>query len=233
MADACGHHHPDTGLRGAALTGADLRDTVLVGTKRAMWRADGADMTGALTDEKSSGAPVAKLPAADMLGEHARWCESGGAEGKPSVFDDVDLRSLKSIRGLTLTGLSARRAIFYGLDMEGVQLQGAMLEGADLRSARMRGADLRGARLKGARLTGADLRDAQLGPLMIAQDRLLPADLTGAYLRGADLSGADLRRAILVQADLSRATLHGAQTRHAEFLAAQMHGVRGLVLDHE
>ncbi|MGO4612388.1 pentapeptide repeat-containing protein, partial [Variovorax sp. 2RAF20] len=69
-----------------------------------------------------------------MISDHARWCETGGAEGKPSVFDRADLRNLKSIRGFNLTALSAKSAVFYGLDMEGVQMQGAQLEGADLRA---------------------------------------------------------------------------------------------------
>ena len=54
-------------LSGADLSGADLRDAILVGTKIAMWRTDGANMTGALTDERSSGSPVNKMPAAEML----------------------------------------------------------------------------------------------------------------------------------------------------------------------
>ena len=218
-------------LSGADLSGADLRDAVLVGCKMAMWRTDGADMTGALTDNRAAGEPVDKMPAAEMLAEHAQWCETGGASGRPSVFDGVDLRKLGSITGYNLTALSAKRAVFYGLDMEGVQLQGAHLEGADLRSVNLRGADLRGARLARARLNGADLRQAQLGPLMIAADRLLPVDLTGACLRGADLSGADMKRANLTQADLSRATLRGACLRQAELVGAITDGARGLELD--
>jgi uncharacterized protein YjbI with pentapeptide repeats len=220
-------------MSGCDLTGADLRDAVLVGVTSSMWRTDGANLEGALTDEGSSGAPVAKLPAADMLHEHAVWCESGGAEGRPSVFDNVDLRGLKTITGLNLTALSARGAVFYGLNMDGVQLQGARLEGADLRSTNLRRADLRGARLAGARLNGADLREARLGPLMIGPDRLLPADLTGAILRSADLSGSDLRRAVLAGADLTRATLHGVQARHADFTDAVLTGVRGLEIQGE
>lgn len=218
-------------LSGADLSGADLRDAVLVGVKSAMWRTDGADMEGALTDTRSAAQPLTRMPAAEMLRDHARWCETGGAEGQPSVFDGVDLRPLKSIVGLNLTALSAKGAVFYGLDMEGVQLQGAHLEGADLRSARLRRADLRGARLKDARLNGADLREAQLGPLMLTADRLLPADLSGANLRGADLSGADLRRAVMTGCDLARALLHGAQTRQADFTNANLTGVRGLTVD--
>lgn len=218
-------------LSGADLSGADLRDAVLVGVKSAMWRTDGADMAGALTDNRSAGESLAKMPAAEMLREHAQWCETGGVEGQPSVFDGVDLRPLKSITGLNLTALSAKRAIFYGLDMEGVKLQGAHLEGADLRSVRLRNADLRGARLARARLDGADMRSVQLGPLMLGPERLLPADLTGASLRDTDLSGADLRRAVLAGADLGRTVFHGAQTRQTDFTDANLATVRGLVRD--
>lgn len=214
-------------LSGADLSGANLRDAVLVGVTATQWRTDGADMTGALTESSSAGEPVGALPVDEMLRAHALWCETSGAEGRPSAFDGVDLRQLKSIASLNLTALSARKAVFYGLDMEGVQLQGARLEGADLRSTRLRGADLRGARLTGARLDGADLREARLGPLLIGPERLLPADLGGASLRGADLSGADLSRAALTGADLSRARLHGAQMQQADMANAVLNGARG------
>ncbi len=215
-------------LSGADLSGADLTDAVLVGVKTEAWRTDGADLSGALTDAGSGHPNVSPQMAAERLGAHARWCESSGAEGQPSVFDDLDLRLLESVRGFNLTALSARRAVFYGLDMQGVKLQGAHLEGADLRTCNLRGADLRGARLAGARLNDADLRQAHLGPLLIGQDRLLPADLTGAVLRGADLSGADLRHACLAGADLRRARLGGAQTKLADFTLAQLVGASGL-----
>ncbi|RZJ19195.1 MAG: pentapeptide repeat-containing protein [Brevundimonas sp.] len=215
-------------LSGADLSGADLRDAVLVGVKAAMWRTDGARMEGALTDDRPAGSPVERMPAAEMLREHALWCETGGAKGQPSVFDKVDLRPLKSITGLNLTALSAKGAVFYGLDMQGVQLQGAQLQGADLRSANLRRADLRGARLTGARLNGADLREAQLGPLMLGPDRLLPADLSDACLRAADLSGADLRRASFRGADLARTLLHGAQTKLTDLSGANLTAIKGL-----
>lgn len=214
-------------LSGADLSGANLTDAVLVGIKKDAWKTDGADLKGALTDDRSGQPHVSPQQAAERLGEHARWCDTNGADGKPSVFDDLDLRLLESVRGFNLTALSARRAIFYGLDMEGVQLQGAHLEGADLRACKLRGADLRGARLAGARLNGADLREAHLGPLLIGQDRLFPADLTGAVLRGADLSGADLRRASLAEADLRRARLLGTQTAQADFTLALLQDTVG------
>ncbi|HWW25492.1 MAG TPA: pentapeptide repeat-containing protein, partial [Caulobacter sp.] len=138
-------------LSGANLVGADLRNAVLVGAKTMSWNINDTNMDGALTD-KASGKDVSDMPYEQMIADHARWCETGGAEGAPSVFDKADLRNLKSVRGFNLTALSAKGAVFYGLDMESVQMQGAQLEGADLRSCNLRRADLRGARLKGAKL---------------------------------------------------------------------------------
>jgi uncharacterized protein YjbI with pentapeptide repeats len=214
-------------LSGADLRGADMRDTVLVGaTIRACNTAD-ARMEGALTDqvpaERSSMPPYA-----DMLKAHALWCETGGVEGAPSVFDGADLRGQKSISAYNLTALSAKGAVFYGVDMEGVQLQGAHLEGADLRACNLRRADLRGARLMGAKLSGADLRECLLGPLLIQTDRVLPSDLTRVVAKGADFSDADLRHAIMVLADVSRANFTGASLRQADLTGANRTGARGL-----
>ncbi len=213
-------------LSGADLTGADLRDAVLTGASTFAWRVDKADMTGVLTDA-AVGVDVAALPYEQMIHDHARWCETGGREGAPSVFNNADLRNLKSVRGFNLTALSAKGAVFYGLDMEGVQLQGAHLEDADLRACNLRRADLRGARLARAKLSGSDLRDAQMGPLMIAADRFLPCDLTGAVLKNADLARVDLRRAKLNDADLSWANFTNAMVKDAEINGALTTGTRG------
>lgn len=214
-------------LSGADLTGADLRDCVLVGAKTFAWNVSEANMSGALTD-KPAGPDVLDLPYEKMIHEHARWCETGGQEGSPSVFDGADLRNLKTISGFNLTALSAKGATFYGLDMQGIQLQGAHLEGADLRNCNLRRADLRGARLQGAKLSGSDLRDAQMGPLLIAPERNLPCDMTRALLKNADLARADLRQAILVDADLSRANFTGAVIKGIDITGAQREGARGL-----
>ena len=48
----------------------------------------------------------------------------------PTTLERTDLRALETIRGFNLTALSAKGAVFFGLDMEGVQLQGAHLDGA-------------------------------------------------------------------------------------------------------
>ena len=184
-------------------------------------------MSGVLTDEPS-GRALDELPYAQMIKDHARWCETGGGEGKPSSFDGADLRALSSIAGYNLTALSAKGAVFYGIMMEGVQMQGAHLEGADLRNCVLRRADLRGARLVGAKLSGADLREAQMGPLLLGADRVLPCNLTGAQLKATDLTNADVRHAIFVDADLSRANFTGAQLKQANFSGIQRQGTRGL-----
>ena len=76
-------------LSGADLAGADLRDAVLVGAKTLQWNVSNANMSGALTD-KPAGIAAASLPYKTMIQDHARWCETGGLHGAPSVFDGAD-----------------------------------------------------------------------------------------------------------------------------------------------
>jgi len=214
-------------LSGADLSGADLRDAVLVGATIYACNTQDARLDGALTDQPS-GRDVSELPYAEMVAAHAQWCETEGAAGSPSVFDGADLRALKSIKGYNLTAMSAKGAVFYGLDMEGVQLQGAHLEGADLRACNLRRADLRGARLMGAKLSGSDLREAVLGPLLIGADRLLPCDMTRVIAKGTDFTDATLNHAVMVFADVSRANFTGASLRQADLSGAHRPGARGL-----
>src|SRR3569623_1585082 len=114
-------------LSGADLAGADLRAAILVGATTSSCQFGGALMDGVLTDKLP---PGGVLPYAELLMEHAQWCESQGVLGKPSSFDGADLRLLASVKGYNLTALSAKGATFYNLDMEGVQMQGAQLAGA-------------------------------------------------------------------------------------------------------
>ena len=214
-------------LSGADLQGADMRDCVLVGATIYACNTTDARMDGALTD-LPSGKDVTELPYADMVAAHAQWCETAGQAGEPSVFDGADLRALKSIKGYNLTALSAKGAVFYGLDMEGVQLQGAHLEGADMRSCNLRRADLRGARLSGVKLSGSDLREALLGPLLIGPDRVLPCDMTRMVAKGTDFSGADLRQAVMILSDVSRSNFTGAMMRQVERTGAHRPGAKGL-----
>ena len=107
-------------LSGADLSGADLRDATLVGATILSWNVTDANISGVLTDEPA-GRVLSQLPYEVMIKDHARWCETGGGEGKPSSFDGTDLRALSSIAGYNLTALSAKGTVFYGLNMEGVQ----------------------------------------------------------------------------------------------------------------
>jgi len=204
-----------------------MRDCVLVGATIYACNTTDARMDGALTD-LPSGKDVSELPYADMVAAHALWCETAGQMGEPSVFDGADLRALKSIKGYNLTALSAKGAVFYGLDMEGVQLQGAHLEGADMRSCNLRRADLRGARLTGVKLSGSDLREALLGPLLIGPDRVLPCDMTRMVAKGTDFSGADLRQAVMILSDVSRSNFTGAMLRQVDMTGAHRPGAKGL-----
>lgn len=213
-------------LSGADLTGASLKDAVLIKAKTDSWRVGQTDMTGVLTD-KVVGTDVKSLPYGDMLREHALWVDTLGKEGKPSTFDKADLRGLGSIRGLNLTALSAKGAVFYGLDMSGVQLQGAHLEEADMRNCNLKGADLRGIRAYRVRLDGANLEGANLGALVIAKDRTLPADLREARLRGVNFAGAELKHVKLEGADLSRANLENATMNLEQLEHTKCVGLRG------
>jgi len=228
LADLVNRLELNCALAGLAV-GARLGDRhgSLVGAKTQSWNVMNANMVGALTD-KPAGIAAASLPYKSMIQEHARWCETGGQEGAPSVFDGADLRALETIRGYNLTALSAKGAVFYALDMEGVQLQGAHLEGCDLRNCNLRRADLRGAKLANAKLSGSDLREAQMGPLLLGADRILACDLRNAELKGADLTGADVRNALFLDADVSRANFTGALLRQANFTGVIRHGAKGL-----
>ena len=55
-----------------------------------------ANLAGVLTDQPA-GKDASELPFDEMLRAHAKWCETGGRSGTPSVFDGADLRSLKSL----------------------------------------------------------------------------------------------------------------------------------------
>ncbi len=213
-------------LSGADLSGASLKDAVLIKAKTDQWRVGQADMSGVLTD-KPVGTDIKALPYGEMLHDHAQWVDTLGKEGKPSTFDKADLRALGSIKGLNLTALSAKGAVFYGLDMRGVQLQGAHLEEADLRNCNLSGADLRGVRMHKARLDGANLEGVNLSALIIGKDRTLPADLTEAKLRNVNFAAADMMNVRLDGADLSRANLENATMNLAQLEHVTCVGLRG------
>src|SRR5262249_54973841 len=77
-----------------------------------------------------------------------------------------------------------------------------------------------------AKLSNADLREANLGPLLIANDKLLPARLEKSDARYADFRGADLRQASFGEADLAFSNFTGASLRAADFRGATLQGIK-------
>ncbi len=210
-------------LSGANLRGASLRNSVLVNTALVDVETDGADMTGALT-KSEAGRPIEELGASieELLKRHELWANSDGAEGAPMDVSGFDLRKVESLTRRKLPALVGYNAVFYGMNLEGVALQAAQLEGTDLRGCRLANADLRGINLKGARLNYADLRDSNLGPLMLANGRVIQARLEGIDGRHADFRGANLQRAIFRGANLSAANLTGARIEGIDLTDANL-----------
>jgi uncharacterized protein YjbI with pentapeptide repeats len=212
-------------LAGADLVGADLEGAVLTGACLEMIVTQDTNMKGVLTDAVSGrGLDELERPVQDLLADHVKYVATTGTEGCVADFTAVDMRSLGSLADLDLTGLQAKGANLYGLNMDRVRLQGANLEGADLRCVRLGGADLRGINLRLAKLGGADLRDAKLGPLLLGADRRLPSRLAGAALDYADLRGSDLRYADLTGADLTNARTSGARMEGTVLNEARLSG---------
>ncbi len=212
-------------LGGADLVGANLDGAVLTGACMEMVTTQDTSMIGVLT-EAVAGRALDDLeePVEDLLANHVKFIATNGAEGAVAVFTGADMRSLKTLADLDLTGLQASNANMYGMNMERVRLQGANLEGVDLRCSQLGGADLRGINLRGAKLGGADLRDCKLGPLLLGKDRRLPSRLNGAQLDYADLRGTDLRYADFHDANLTNARTSGAQVDGVELDGAQLSG---------
>lgn len=201
-------------LSGADLEGADLRNAIMVGTKTDMMRTRGADMTGVMLQPPPIDI-IETARIATMLDQHVLWRQTMGQEGNPATFDGLDLRGARNLAGKPLTGLRARNAVLFGLDLSGCELQGAALHEADMRQVSLNTADLRGCGLRGARLQMAKLNGADFRPLVLPDGRKINSDLRGADLTAADLRNADLRWADLTGANLFAAILTGAKLEGA------------------
>jgi uncharacterized protein YjbI with pentapeptide repeats/beta-lactamase regulating signal transducer with metallopeptidase domain len=171
---------------GCDLSGRDLRNADLRGTKLTGVDLSHADLRGAVLDGSTwSGVDLS----------HARL---DGASLVNVSFSGVD------IEGITLTG-----AHTDGLRMTGVSLSGMDLHALNVRAlldsctgCDLAGADLHGLDLHGIHLIGADLQNANLRG----------ANLSGAQFTGADLEGADLRGARIDGASFTGADIKGMIT---------------------
>jgi uncharacterized protein YjbI with pentapeptide repeats len=190
--------------------GACFRGAVLAGASFTYTDVAGADMGDALSDAPS-GRLISELGLSleELLRRHLAFIGSSGAEGASLDLSGFDLRGNPSLAGACLTMVTARRAVFYGLDLSRAAMQAAKCEKADFRDCCLDEADLRGIDLVGAKLNNASLRNANLRSLKLGVGREIHADLSGARLRHANLAGARLSGALLAGADLSCADLTG------------------------
>ena len=130
--------------------GACFRGAVLAGASFTYTDTAGADMRDTLSDAPG-GRLVAELGVGleELLRRHLAFIGSNGAEGGPLDLSGFDLRGNGSLAGACLTMATARKAVFYGLDLSGAAMQAAKCKEADFRDCRLDEADLRGIDLTG------------------------------------------------------------------------------------
>jgi len=201
--------HADLG--GADLSGASLRRAVLNGVNLSLARLENTDMTDVLR------APppitfVDRKSISDVMSDHEAYCDTGGRRGSVTILSGVDFRPMKTLKKRRLSGLNSPRSVFFGMDMEGCELQGGDFSACDFRGANLRDADLRGARFAGAQMARCDLRGARMGPLKLDRERFVRTDFSGASLRGAHAPlarflGAEMDGARIAGCDLTGAVL--------------------------
>jgi uncharacterized protein YjbI with pentapeptide repeats len=223
-----GANFSDCDLEGADFSQADTRDAcfrgaVTTGANFNFANLAGADLAGVLSDQPG-GRLLAELEEGldDLLRLHLQFVGSNGATGRPLDLSGFDLRHAPSLAGACLTMVTARKAIFYGLDLGRVAIQAAKCDSADFRNCRLDAADMRGIQLAGARLNNASLREVDLRSLRIDAERQMHTDLNGAILRHADLTNTDLRGVSMISADLSFANLAGAKLNDADLTNARL-----------
>ena len=166
-------------LRGADLSGADLRRLDLTGAMFGLSIEDGEQCvvdavisgSGRLTDAARKDAAKVQLRKADL--NEAR------------------------LSGVALCNADIRDALLMGADLSGADLSEANLRGAQLHYAKLVGASIRGADLVGTNFSHADMRRCSASNANLVDAQLINADLGGAYLSGAKLGGAVLSRAHL------------------------------------
>ena len=123
-------------LDGADLTGADLAGADLSGASMKRTVLNGANLTNAVLDNVDLSdvlrAPPAvvfvdKRPLDQVLADHEAYCDSAGQRGGVTDLSNVDFRPMRTLKERRFTAIVARNAIFFGLDLQNVQLQGADL----------------------------------------------------------------------------------------------------------
>src|SRR5439155_22824644 len=115
-------------LAGADLSGASMKRTVLTNANLASATLSDVDMTDVLRGPPAI-SYVDDRPLEQVLAEHEAYCDSSGERGGVTDLSKADFRPMRSLKDRRFTALVARQAIFFGVDLQGVQLQGADLSG--------------------------------------------------------------------------------------------------------
>ena len=213
-------------LRGALLSGVDLRGLPLAGLV-------GGQYGG---DERQTDAAAVHLDGARLERADLRGASLHAAHLERARLDSADLRQSTLVKAL-LAHASLREARMEQADLREVDAVEADFRRARMGEIRAIGAHFDRARLDGAILDGANLDQARFTNAQMGEARLDGAScrqtvFTGAYLRRASFRLALLLRAKLDQAHLEEVALHGAELRAARLEGANLFGARldGLAL---
>ena len=212
-------------LRGANLSGTDLREAQLSGTNLLGTDLSRVDL---LFKANQLGFDLSMSRVKLLLRASLSDTDLLSADLRSTDLLRNDLLLRTNLRGACLsTAELLLRADPYRTDLWSTGLSEADLLRAELLlRADLRGANLEGAKLKQANLLRADLSRADLNRAGLSQADLRGADLSGTNLRDADLHGANLSRANLDSADLSGANLYRAHLSKAYLGKANLSGAR-------
>ena len=222
-------------LQGADLKGINLRKTNLQGADLR-----GADLSGAnLEDVDLRGADLTgvqnlaiKQIAATVYDKETKFPEGITFKDIPKYNKD-SLKSalgVKMLEGAEAQGMILRWGDFEGVEMPWSSFQRADLTGANLSHTNLSASNLRDTTLLEADLQKANLKNASMQRANLVQVNLQGANLTGASLQDANLSGADLQKAKLSSANLSGANLSGADLRGVDLRGADLRGVKNITM---
>lgn len=248
-------------LRGADLSGADLRWLYLQEADLAKANLQGANLKGAnLRKANLQGADLrgANLSKTNLKDVDLRGADLTGVQNltirqiTTTVYDketkfpdgmtfrDIPkynkdrLRSalgVKMLDGVEAQGMILRWADFEGAEMPWSSFQKADLTGANLSHTNLSASNLRGANLLEADLQKANLKNASLQGANLVQANLQGADLSGASLQGTNLSGANLQKAKLLAANLTGANLSGSDLSGVDLRGADLREVKNITMN--
>lgn len=180
--------HGATGIKGADLSGSDIRgviasDASLAGCSLQFASLNSADFTRA--DLRGAHLAAAGLTNTCFFGACADGADFMKCTGRRAAF------GLARLVGSDMRFANMSRALFCGAclrgaDLEGTDLRGANLQGADLHKARLLSADLRGATLGGGNAVcdAHNLKPEQLTAARLDAYTRLPSYLQMTFVHG-------------------------------------------------